>query len=155
MVSGLFKKIFGSRNQRLLKGYRKIVRKINQLEPQMQALNDDELRAKTDEFKQRYVDGASLDSLLPEAFAVVRDAALVADEVLSKALEADVMKLVDSRLGAVARPSRVIFVTALPKTRSGKLLRRALQAVAERRDPGDLATMEDPAALQQVKDLVG
>ena len=49
MVSGLFKKIFGSRNQRLLKGYRKIVRKINQLEPQMQALNDDELRAKTDE----------------------------------------------------------------------------------------------------------
>ena len=75
MVSGLFKKIFGSRNQRLLKGYRKIVRKINQLEPQMQALNDDELRAKTDEFKQRYVDGASLDSLLPEAFAVVREAA--------------------------------------------------------------------------------
>ena len=88
-------------------------------------------------------------------FAVVRDAALVADEVSSKALEADVMKLVDSRLGAVARPSRVIFVTALPKTRSGKLLRRALQAVAERRDPGDLTTMEDPAALQQVKDLVG
>ena len=75
MVSGLLKKIFGSRNQRLLKGYRKIVRKINQLEPQMQALSDEELRAKTDEFKQRYVDGASLDSLLPEAFAVVREAA--------------------------------------------------------------------------------
>jgi len=55
----------------------------------------------------------------------------------------------------VARPSRVYFVTVLPKTRSGKLLRRALQAVAERRDPGDLTTMEDPAALQQVKDLVG
>ena len=85
------------------------------------------------------------------AFAVVRDAALVADEVSSKALEADVMKLVDSRLGAVARPSRVIFVTALPKTRSGKLLRRALQAVAEGRDPGDLSTMEDPAALAQVQ----
>jgi propionyl-CoA synthetase len=82
---------------------------------------------------------------------VVRDAALVADEVSSKALEADVMKLVDSRLGAVARPSRVIFVTALPKTRSGKLLRRALQAVAEGRDPGDLSTMEDPAALAQVQ----
>jgi propionyl-CoA synthetase len=48
----------------------------------------------------------------------------------------------------------VLFVTVLPKTRSGKLLRRALQAVAERRDPGDLTTMEDPAALQQVKALV-
>ena len=61
----------------------------------------------------------------------------------------------DHRLGALSRPSRVYFVTVLPKTRSGKLLRRALQAVAERRDPGDLTTMEDPAALQQVKDLVG
>ena len=49
---------------------------------------------------------------------------------------------------------RVYFVTVLPKTRSGKLLRRALQAVAERRDPGDLTTMEDPAALQQVKAMV-
>ena len=48
----------------------------------------------------------------------------------------------------------MIFVTTLPKTRSGKLLRRALQAVAERRDPGDLTTMEDPAALQQVKAMV-
>ena len=46
-------------------------------------------------------------------------------------------------------------MTVLPKTRSGKLLRRALQAVAERRDPGDLTTIEDPAALQQVKELVG
>jgi propionyl-CoA synthetase len=64
------------------------------------------------------------------------------------------MKLVDSQMGAVARPARVHFVTTLPKTRSGKLLRRALQAVAERRDPGDLTTMEDPAALQQVKALV-
>ena len=70
-------------------------------------------------------------------------------------LEGEVMKQVDTQLGAVARPSRVYFVTGLPKTRSGKLLRRALQAVAERRDPGDLTTMDDPAALQQVKDLVG
>ena len=85
------------------------------------------------------------------AFCVVRDASVVADEASSKAMEADVMKLVDSRLGAVARPSRVIFVTALPKTRSGKLLRRALQAVAEGRDPGDLSTMEDPAVLEQVQ----
>jgi propionyl-CoA synthetase len=55
----------------------------------------------------------------------------------------------------VARPSRVRFVTVLPKTRSGKLLRRAIQAVCEGRDPGDLTTIEDPSALQQVKDLVG
>ena len=65
------------------------------------------------------------------------------------------MKQVDSQLGAVARPARVYFVTVLPKTRSGKLRRRALQAVAERRDAGYLTTMADPAALQQVKDLVG
>ncbi|WP_280191960.1 propionate--CoA ligase [Delftia sp. PS-11] len=83
------------------------------------------------------------------AFAVPREA--LDGEGARAALEADVMKLVDARLGAVARPSRVVFVTALPKTRSGKLLRRALQAVAEGRDPGDLSTMEDPAALAQVQ----
>ena len=60
-----------------------------------------------------------------------------------------------SALGAVERPSRVYFVNVLSTTRSGKLLSRALQAVAERRDPGDLTTMDDPAALQQVQDLVG
>jgi propionyl-CoA synthetase len=65
------------------------------------------------------------------------------------------MRLVDQDLGALARPARVFFVNALPKTRSGKLLRRAVQAVCEGRDPGDLTTMEDPAALQQVRDLVG
>ncbi|MBC7379878.1 MAG: hypothetical protein H7346_20915, partial [Burkholderiaceae bacterium] len=53
-----------------------------------------------------------------------------------------------------ARPSRVHFVTALPKTRSGKMLRRALQAVCEGRDAGDLTTIEDPSALQQVRDLL-
>jgi propionyl-CoA synthetase len=54
----------------------------------------------------------------------------------------------------VARPARVHFVSVLPKTRSGKLLRRAIQAVCERRDPGDLTTIEDPSALQQIKDVV-
>ncbi|MDR2299364.1 MAG: propionate--CoA ligase [Comamonas sp.] len=93
----------------------------------------------------------SLKGQVALAFAVVRDANAVADEAGCKRLEADVMKLVDSALGAVARPQRVLFVTALPKTRSGKLLRRALQAVAEGRDPGDLSTMEDPAALAQVQ----
>ena len=83
------------------------------------------------------------------AFAVPRTA--LEGEAERAALQADVMKLVDARLGAVARPSRVVFVAALPKTRSGKLLRRAMQAVAEGRDPGDLSTMEDPAALAQVQ----
>jgi propionyl-CoA synthetase len=57
-------------------------------------------------------------------------------------------------LGAVARPSRVLFVTALPKTRSGKLLRRAIQAVCEKRDPGDLTTIDDPTALKQIQDQI-
>ncbi|WP_436217842.1 propionate--CoA ligase [Acidovorax sp. LjRoot118] len=89
------------------------------------------------------------------AFAVARDASGLDDPAARLKLEGEVMQRVDQQLGAVARPSRVHFVTVLPKTRSGKLLRRALQAVAERRDPGDLTTMEDPAALQQVRELVG
>jgi len=85
------------------------------------------------------------------AFAVAKDASDLLDEAARLKLEGEVMKLVDSQLGAVARPSRVFFVNLLPKTRSGKLLRRALQAVAEGRDPGDLTTMDDPAALQQIR----
>ena len=88
------------------------------------------------------------------AFAVVKDASALTDEVTRMKLEGEIMKLVDGDLGAVARPARVRFVTLLPKTRSGKLLRRAIQAVCEGRDPGDLTTMDDPAALQQIKDLV-
>ena len=88
------------------------------------------------------------------AFAVVKDSSLVPDEAARLKLEGEVMKVVDNSLGAVARPARVRFVTVLPKTRSGKLLRRAIQAVCEGRDPGDLTTMDDPAALQQIKDLV-
>jgi len=70
-------------------------------------------------------------------------------------LEAEVMKVVDAQLGAVARPARVLFVSALPKTRSGKLLRRAIQAVCEQRDPGDLTTIDDPTSLQQIKESLG
>jgi preprotein translocase subunit SecA len=68
-------KIFGSRNQRLLKQYQKTVRDINALEPQMEKLSDAELQAKTPEFKERIAGGASLDDILPEAFAVCREAA--------------------------------------------------------------------------------
>jgi propionyl-CoA synthetase len=85
------------------------------------------------------------------AFAVARDPARVADAAGARALEAEVMKRVDDTLGAVARPARVRFVNALPKTRSGKLLRRAIQAVCEGRDPGDLTTIDDPTALAQVQ----
>ena len=88
------------------------------------------------------------------AFAVVKDANVLQDAEAAKKLEAEIMKRVDSDLGAVARPARVRFVTALPKTRSGKLLRRAIQAVCEGRDAGDLTTMDDPGALQQIKDRV-
>jgi propionyl-CoA synthetase len=88
---------------------------------------------------------------VPVAFVIVKNAASLTDEASHKALEAEVFKLVDSRLGAVGRPSRVHFVPALPKTRSGKLLRRAMQAVCEGRDPGDLTTIEDPTALAQIQ----
>jgi len=88
------------------------------------------------------------------AFAVVRDASLLPDPAARLRLEGEIMKTVDQQLGAVARPSRVHLVTALPKTRSGKLLRRALQAVCEKRDPGDLTTMEDPLALQHIEVIV-
>ena len=73
MLSTLFKKVFGSRNDRLIKQYANNVRAINALEPAMQALTDEQLRGKTEEFKQRYANGESLDKLLPEAFAVVRE----------------------------------------------------------------------------------
>ncbi|MEY4754473.1 MAG: hypothetical protein RJA44_2148, partial [Pseudomonadota bacterium] len=88
------------------------------------------------------------------AFAVLKDPSKAASPEQAKALEAEIMKVVDGQLGAVARPAMVKFVNVLPKTRSGKVLRRAIQAVCEGRDAGDLTTMEDPAALAQIKDLV-
>jgi len=69
-------------------------------------------------------------------------------------LEKEIMAVVDNQLGAVARPARVYFVTLLPKTRSGKLLRRSIQAVCEGRDAGDMTTIEDPVALEQIKNVV-
>ncbi|VVE72139.1 preprotein translocase subunit SecA [Pandoraea pnomenusa] len=74
MIPGLLKKVFGSRNQRLIKQYQKTVAAINALEPQIAQLSDEQLRGKTEEFKQRIAQGASVDSLLVEAFAVCREA---------------------------------------------------------------------------------
>jgi len=88
------------------------------------------------------------------AFVVLRDASLADTPEAALKLEGQIMKVVDEQLGAVARPARVRFVSVLPKTRSGKLLRRAMQAVCEGRDPGDLTTIEDPAALQQLAVIV-
>ena len=80
-------------------------------------------------------------------FAIAKDANNTAT------LEAEILKTVDSQLGAVARPARVYIVGALPKTRSGKIVRRALQAVAEGRDPGDLSTLDDQSVLAAIKAL--
>ena len=62
----------------------------------------------------------------------------------------EIMKQVDQSLGAIARPKTIYFVSMLPKTRSGKLLRRSIQAIAEGRDPGDLTTLEDLAAIEEI-----
>ena len=97
----------------------------------------------------------SLKGQVAVAFAVLKDSGLASDSKQRLTLEGEVMATVDRQLGAVARPTRVYFVSMLPKTRSGKVLRRSLQAVCEGRDPGDLTTIEDPAALEQVRDLVG
>ena len=81
---------------------------------------------------------------------MVKDPARVADAAAAATMRKEVMDTVDRELGAIARPATVHFVTLLPKTRSGKLLRRSIQALAEGRDPGDLTTIEDPAALEQI-----
>jgi len=95
----------------------------------------------------------SLKGQVAIAFVVLKDPGQAATPADALRLEGEIMKRVDEQLGAVARPGRVRFVSVLPKTRSGKLLRRAIQAVCEGRDPGDLTTMEDPTALEQVKNL--
>jgi propionyl-CoA synthetase len=85
------------------------------------------------------------------AFVIAKDAQSTATAQSRQVLEAEIAATVDRQIGAVGRPARVLFVNALPKTRSGKLLRRAIQALCEGRDSGDLPTIEDPAALEQVR----
>ncbi len=86
-----------------------------------------------------------------KAFVVLKDSGLVRTEADRARLEQQVLNVVVERLGAVARPARAYFVAALPKTRSGKLLRRSIQAIAEGRDPGDLTTLDDPASLDAIR----
>ncbi len=88
---------------------------------------------------------------MPLAFVVVKDVSKISTAVERAKQEQEVMAAVDRQLGGIGRPKRVYFVTLLPKTRSGKVLRRSIQALAEGRDPGDLTTIEDPAALEQIR----
>jgi propionyl-CoA synthetase len=91
---------------------------------------------------------------MPLAFAVAKDTSKLGTPEGRAQMERAVMETVDKQLGAIGRPRAVHFVTLLPKTRSGKTLRRSIQALAEGRDPGDLTTIEDPGALQQIKDAL-
>lgn len=91
---------------------------------------------------------------MPLAFAVAKDTSRLGEPQGRSLLEKEVLETVGRQLGAIARPKAVHFVTLLPKTRSGKTLRRSIQARAEGRDPGDLTTIEDPAALQQINDVL-
>jgi len=94
----------------------------------------------------------ALKGQVARAFVVLKDPADAEGDAAMRALEADMMRVVDQQLGPVARPACILFVAALPKTRSGKVLRRAIVAVCEGRDPGDLATIEDPNALELIKE---
>ena len=93
----------------------------------------------------------ALKGQVPVAFAVVKDISKIATPQFAAAHEKEVMATVDRELGAIGRPARVHFVNMLPKTRSGKLLRRLIQAICEGRDAGDTTTIEDPAALEQIR----
>jgi propionyl-CoA synthetase len=96
----------------------------------------------------------ALKGQMPLAFAVAKDASQLGSAEARAKLEKAVMETVDRQLGAIARPRAVHFVSLLPKTRSGKTLRRAIQALAEGRDPGDLTTIEDAAALEQIRNAL-
>jgi len=88
---------------------------------------------------------------VPLAFAIVKDATRIATPEGVQAMERECMAAVDKALGAIGRPARIHFVGQLPKTRSGKLLRRSIQAIAEGRDPGDLTTLDDPTGIEQIR----
>jgi len=96
----------------------------------------------------------ALKGQMPLAFVVPKDMSLVEKQDQAGIQAKEIMKKVDDSLGAIARPRNVHFVSMLPKTRSGKLLRRSIQAIAEGKSPGDLTTLEDPAAIDQIKNAV-
>ncbi|MGI4850218.1 MAG: propionate--CoA ligase [Janthinobacterium lividum] len=89
------------------------------------------------------------------AFVVARNPAGLDDPVARQRFEAQIMSLVDAKIGALARPARVVVIGLLPKTRSGKLLRRVIQAICEGRDTGDVSMIDDPASLVQIRQALG
>jgi propionyl-CoA synthetase len=89
-----------------------------------------------------------------EVFATLKDPSLAANDEDDARLQKEVVDKVVELLGPVARPAGIHFVSSLPKTRSGKLLRRSIQALAEGRDPGDLSTLDDPASLEAVRHAI-
>ncbi len=91
---------------------------------------------------------------MPLAFVVPKNSEKIDDETGRESQKKEIMKQVDQLLGAIARPRDVYFVAMLPKTRSGKLLRRSIQAIAEGKDPGDLTTLEDATAIDQIVQAV-
>ena len=93
----------------------------------------------------------ALKGQVPLAFAVLKDPSKIATAEARQAMEREVFAVVDKALGPVGRPASVYFVTLLPKTRSGKVLRRSIQAIAEGRDPGDLTTLDDPTGIDQIR----
>jgi propionyl-CoA synthetase len=92
---------------------------------------------------------------VPIAFVVLRDLRLLDAAGARETLEAELARSVDRQLGAIGRPAKVYFLSMLPKTRSGKLLRRAIAALAEGKEAGELPTIEDVGALAQVRDALG
>ncbi|PNK60446.1 propionate--CoA ligase [Psychrobacter sp. FDAARGOS_221] len=88
---------------------------------------------------------------LPIAFCILRDPSIIEDTENRFRVEQQIFGIVAKSLGALARPAAVYFPTALPKTRSGKILRRAIRALAEGRDTGDMSTLDDPTAIDAVK----
>jgi propionyl-CoA synthetase len=96
----------------------------------------------------------ALKGQMPIAFVVRKNSEDQGDSKIIERHKKEIMKQVDQSLGAIARPGTVYFVSMLPKTRSGKLLRRSIQAIAEGRDPGDLTTLEDLAAIQEITKVI-
>jgi propionyl-CoA synthetase len=96
----------------------------------------------------------ALKGQMPIAFVVRKNSEDQGDSKIIERHKKEIMKQVDQSLGAIARPGTVYFVSMLPKTRSGKLLRRSIQAIAEGRDPGDLTTLEDLAAIEEITKVI-
>jgi propionyl-CoA synthetase len=88
---------------------------------------------------------------VPVGFCRLKNPALLDEAGMTEKMEKEIIGKVQELLGAVAKPHRIHFVSALPKTRSGKLLRRSIQALAEDRDPSDLSTLDDPNSLEEVR----